>query len=109
MEHELNLLRLSKKKKERNEIKYLKSKYELYNLNRFSLTKEDQIKYKRNIKIINELVKLIPLNFKIPFNIYINNIKIERIRYSKYIFHLNKICNEKLIPEEIKDIIISFL
>ena len=109
MNDELNLLRLSKIKRERNEISLLKNKYDLFNKNRFSLNDIQRKRYNRNIKSIRKLIKLVNLNFKIPFHIYVNNIKKERILYSKNIILIKKICEKNNIPEDLKLIIISFL
>ena len=104
---ELNLLRLDKIKKERNELLVLKTKYDIFNINRFSLDKEKQSQYKRNINIVRKLVKILPRNNFIPFQIYIENIKKERIKYSQNKILIRNICSKNSIPEDIVALIIE--
>lgn len=109
MEHELNLLRLSKRKKERNEMSYLKNKYQIFDKNRFSLNDETRNLYTRNLEITKKLLKLIPRNFNKPFQIYIKNVKKERIKYSQNKIFIKHICNINSIPDDLKNIIIEYL
>ena len=106
--HELNLLRLNNIKEQRNEISRLKSKYDLFDINRFSLNKNDRGVYRRNILIVKKLTKLIKFNFNFPFNLYINNIKKERYLYDIKILYLGKICNNYNIPDDIYEYIKTF-
>lgn len=109
MNHELNLLRLKKIKEERNEIIFLKSKYKIYDINRFSINKEKQDTYQRNISIIRKLVKILPYNNYIPFHIHINNTKKLRILNSKHRILLNHICDKFKIPIEIINLIVNLI
>ena len=70
MNDELNLMRLAKIKRERNEISLLKNKYDLFNKNRFTLNDIQRKRYDRNIKSIRKLIKLVKENFKIPVMAY---------------------------------------
>lgn len=99
--NELDLIRLNNLKQERIEIKRLKSKFELFDINRFSLNKDDRGKYRRNILIVKKLNKLIKYNFNNPFNVYISNIKKERYLYDIRIKYLNNICSKNNIPNEL--------
>lgn len=109
MQHELNLLRLSKKKIERNEMLNLKKKYEIFNKERFSLNDETRNLYSRNLEITRKLLKLIPLNFNKPFQIYIENVKKERIKYSQNKIFIKRVCDINNIPDDLKNIIINHL
>ena len=102
MVDELNLLRLSKIKTERNEIALLKKKYDLFDINRFSLNTNTQNKYKRNINIVRKLVKLLP---KYHFHKYIEHVKILRLNHSYYMKYLSKICIKYNIPNDLRYII----
>ena len=103
--HELNLLRLSNVKQERNELVRLKSKFKLFDINRFTLNKEERGKYRRNISIVKKLNKLMKFNFNIPFQIYINNVKKERELFNVKIIYLKKICKKYNIPDDLLECI----
>ena len=100
IEHELIELRLNKVRRDRTEIARLKSTYKIFDLNRFSLNKDDRGRYKRNILIVNKLLKILPYNNYNPFHLYINNIKIERFKL-KISIYLKKICEKNNIPDDI--------
>jgi hypothetical protein len=100
IEHELTQMRLTNIWKERNEIIRLKSSYNLFDINQFSLNKYDRGRYRRNIVIVKKLLKLIPRSFNLPFHIYIKNIKKERYKY-KINIYLKKICGKNNIPDDI--------
>jgi len=108
MDHELTQFRLNIVREERGEVARLKNRYDLYNINQFSLNKYDRGRYRRNIIIVKKLLKLLPRNFNYPFHLYINNIKKERYKY-KINIYLKKICEKNDIPDDImlyiKDII----
>ncbi len=100
MDHELTQFRLNIIRKERNEVARLKSSYNIFDINQFSLNKNDRGIYRRNIVIVKKLLKLLPRNFNYPFHLYINNIKKERYKY-KINIYLKKICEKNNIPNDI--------
>ena len=107
MEAELNMLRLTKIKKEREEIKNLKNKYEIFDINRFSLSEPLQIRYQRNISIIRKLVKTLPKRHFLLYTKNVDRIKNE-VRINDIVY-INMICKEYKIPADIINIIISYL
>ena len=105
---ELNLIRLNKIKQNRNEMKKLKSsKKELFDINRFSLNEELQQKYTRNIKICN---KLLQLESKRYFHLYIENIKLKKQEIYNYDkLYLKYLCNKNKIPNDIFKLILRYI
>ena len=100
MDHELTQFRLNIVREERGEVARLKNRYDLYNINQFSLNKYDRGRYRRNIIIVKKLLKLLPRNFNYPFHLYINNIKKKLYKY-KINIYLKKICEKNDIPDDI--------
>ena len=105
---ELNLLRLSNVRKNRDEIKKLKlSKKKLFDINRFSLNEQLQAQYTRNINICNKLLRL---ESKRYFHLYINNIKSKKIEIHYYDkLYLKHLCNRYNISHDIFRLILKYL
>ena len=105
---ELNLLRLNIAVKNRNEMKKLKSsKKKIFDINRFSLNEQLQKQYTRNITICNKLLRLEPKRY---FHLYIENIKLKKNDINFYDkLYLKYLCNKYNISHDIFRLILRYI
>ena len=106
--NELNLLRLNNVRKNRNEMQKLKSsKKKLFDINRFSLNEKLQAQYTRNINICNKLLRLEPKRY---FHLYVENIKLKKKEIYNYDkLYLKYLCNKNKIPNDIFKLILRYI